>query len=217
MPKPANKTKPSPVPSKSWKTYCSPAVLLIVVVALTAIVDCYWRDKRQAFGPLDPTRTQGAPSARLKMVEFVDFQHRDCALGHAILKEYFARHPKDISLTVKYFSLANLNSTPGMLYAHCAAQQNRFFGYQDALFALQPQWNNAPDADKYLMAYAQKLGLDLRKVKACTEDDNTKAVVFRETALGAEHLVKTVPTYFINDEMIVGSEGLRRYFEAHLP
>ena len=189
---------------------------LVIFIAAAAIWDFLRTSPISLLEGTDPLRTQGTQSAKWKVVAFTDFLGPDSARGQAVFKEFLLRNPTDIFWTVKYYSIGHIHSTPAFLYAQCSANQSRFFDYQDVLLTMQPQWSNAAEVENYLRLYAQKLGLDLRKLKACVEDDNTKAVIFRETAQGAEHLVKTVPTYFINGEMLEGSKALSDYLAEHL-
>lgn len=200
---------------KQLKKWFSTTTIVIFVVLVVGVVDFINRSKNSPIHNFDPARSKGNSQATLRIVEFVDFQCQECAKGVQILNDYLKRFPDDMYVTVKYYSLGQLNSTMSAVYAHCASEQNRFWDFHDALFQTQVQWHMAMQAEDFFRAYAQKLRMDLPKLKQCVEDDRIKAVLFEETALGASHFIKITPTYFINGKMVVGAEALEDYlFEA---
>src|ERR1700690_3064713 len=63
---------------------------------------------KNALTNVETARSKGNPDARIKIVEFIDFQCPGCAYGITQLKTVFNEHPNDIYLQVKYFPLTQM-------------------------------------------------------------------------------------------------------------
>lgn len=193
----------------------STTVIVIGCIVIIGIVDLILRPRHSPLSEALPARSKGDPKASLKIVEFVDFQCHECAKGSHILREYIQKYPDQIHLTVKYFSLGQLNSVVGLICAECAARQNRFWPYHDVLFDRQHQWRNSPEAERQLELFAQEVGLDMEEFRRCVKGDDTRAVIFKERTLGESHFVKSTPTYFMNKEMVAGVKALKSYLQDY--
>ena len=84
-------------------------------------------------------RAKGNPQARLKIVEFIDFQCPACAYGVKYLKTFFDQHPNDIYLQVRYYPLTNVHhhAMISALYSECAARQGKFWALNDLMMPQQ--------------------------------------------------------------------------------
>src|SRR5271154_3664740 len=71
---------------------------------------------------LQEARAKGNPNARVKIVEFIDFQCPACAYGVTYLKKFFEDHPNDLYIQVRYFPLTNMHhhAMTSALYSECA-------------------------------------------------------------------------------------------------
>ena len=82
----------------------------------------------------------GSPKARLKIVEFSDFQCPFCNDLHLTLKLLLARHPGEIAVVYRHFPLpARMHpfAQAAAIASECAAAQHKFVEYHDALFERQ--------------------------------------------------------------------------------
>lgn len=86
--------------------------------------------------------------------------------------------------------------------AMCAADQNQFWPYSEALFAAQGAENSGVYSDDMLKETAVELDLDTNAFNACLDSGEHQAEVieFREDAVGRG--VEGTPTFLINDQLV---------------
>jgi len=101
------------------------------------------------------------------------------------------------------------------LYGECAAEQGKFWQMHDSLFDRQEQWRTLREAKSLLNSIAREARLDIDELELCMKGDDASSVILAERMLGESHFVKSTPTYFVNDEMVVGVEALREVLEAY--
>jgi len=92
--------------------------------------------------------------------------------------------------------------------AMCAAEQSKYFDFEHAVFK-----NGAAALDKS----AADIGLDLADFEACQADERYHAAT-QDAAEYAQNTwgVTGTPTFFVNDEKVVGATGLRVAVDAAL-
>ncbi|MFT5169502.1 MAG: protein-disulfide isomerase [Lysobacterales bacterium] len=196
-------------------------VLVVIVIGAVILFDIFMRADQTPFNSLDPRRSKGSMSeAALQIVEFVDFQCIECAHGAYLLQEYMQRYPEGISLSVKYYPLGDLNSGLSARYAHCMAEQDKFWPYHDLLFRHQASWRSLHVVEPYLKGLAQDLGARVEELSVCVEAKETRKIIFQERLMGDSYFVKMTPTYFVDGEMVVGAQELekvlRQFFENQM-
>lgn len=99
-------------------------------------------------------------------------------------------------------------------YGECAARQEKFWPMHDQLFELQDQWRKLRTVKPFLNSIAGGIPLDMNELEICLDQSNVHSVVSGERMLGESHFVKSTPTYFINDEIVVGVEEMSKSLEA---
>jgi protein-disulfide isomerase len=156
-----------------------------------------------------PAKAKGNPQAKLKIVEYIDFECPACAQGTHILKEFFAKYPNQIYLEVKYFPLPS--HTYGMVsarWAECAGRQNKFWAFVDPLMERQNYWATLHDPVPALRQIAEQAGLSSFQLDNCLNNKYLDETILTEKAIGTSLGIQSTPTYFINDKMIVGTKTL---------
>ena len=105
--------------------------------------------------------------ARVKIVEFIDFQCPACAYGVKYLKTFFDKHPNDIYLQVRYFPLTNMHhhAMISALYSECAARQGKFWALNDLMMPQQSQWAQLISPEPVFQAMAAQVGMNIDQVK----------------------------------------------------
>jgi protein-disulfide isomerase len=93
------------------------------------------------------------------------------------------------------------NAKPAAEAAACAAEQDKFWQFHDALFA-----NPSKLSDADLKAHAAELGLDTAKFNTCVDTHATKKLVETDTEAGQDAGVDGTPAFFINGRMISGAQ-----------
>jgi protein-disulfide isomerase len=164
-------------------------------------------------------RSKGDPQARVKIVEFIDFQCPACANGVKILGTYFDKHPNDLHLQIKYFPLTNMHrhATISALYSECGARQGKFWPLNDLMMAQQSQWAQLISAEPVFQSMASQVGMDIAKLNTCLASDDARRVINDEKSLGQSLGISSTPTYFINNKMVVGTKSLEEEMKIYFP
>lgn len=154
----------------------------------------------------DAILVSGKDNAKVKIVEFSDFQCPFCArfykdtLGQ-IEKEYV--QTGKVAYYYRHFPLYSIhpNAENAALGAECAKEQGKFRIYHDKIFENQ----SAITADD-LKKYAVDLKLDTGKFNNCFDQKKYKTNIDRDAKLGGELSVTGTPAFFINGQRISGAQ-----------
>ncbi len=156
----------------------------------------------------DPVKlsTEGAPvtgpaDAKIKLVEFSDFQCPYCIMATPQLQALLKMYPGQVSLTFKQFPLDNHSQAAVAALAALAAQkQGKFWEMHDALFA-----QNGHLSRDIILGIASKIGLSIMRFSADLNSPELKKVVERDVAEGEKAGVQGTPTVFINGQRYNGA------------
>ena len=187
--------------------------LLIVVIGVIAILGGqallkFYRSRVSQSSV--PAKAKGNPQAKLKIVEYIDFQCPACAQGVHILKEYFAKYPDQMYVEVKYFPLPmHPFGMESARYAECAARQKKFWPFIESLSKQQSFWAALHDAQPAFRKIAQETGLNSFQLDQCLGDKYVDEVIVTEKTIGTSLGIQSTPTYFINEKMVVGTKFLK--------
>jgi protein-disulfide isomerase len=173
--------------------------------------------KKAIFDSISPARARGDPRSPLKIIAFVDFTSPECARGWIFLKEYLQKYPEDIFLQVRYSPPIENNVMPllSASYAQCAAQQNKFWEFQEFVFERQPQWRKFKEQEPLLRIIAKEANVDVLKLEECLKQGNIQKTVLAEKELAESLFIQATPTYLINEKVFIGVEELREFLEAY--
>ena len=150
-------------------------------------------------------RTEGAPiigpaDAKVKLVEFSDFQCPFCILAKSEIDLVLKTYPGQVSLTFKQFPLDEHSQAALAAVAAMAAQkQGKFWPMHDALFA--QRGNLSPQT---VMTIAGKLGLGLMQFEADLRSADLKRAVEQDRLDGERAGVMGTPTIFVNGQKYNG-------------
>jgi protein-disulfide isomerase len=90
--------------------------------------------------------------------------------------------------------------------AHCAAEQGKFWEYQDLLFSSQEEL-----APEQLLQLAKDLGLQEDSFKTCLEVGKFQAHVEKHIEEGKKFGLDTTPTFIINNRLVSGAPPADRF------
>lgn len=190
-------------------------VVALACVSLIYIARFFLRPGEQS--SLDPkggVRSIGSLSAPVKIIEFFDFQCPACREGSFILKNYLKRFPEQIYLEQRYFPIGTIHrhAYQSAYFAECAARQGRFWEFYELLFKRQREWEelSREEAHELFMQMALFLKLDLERLQVCVDSSVTQSVVLSDKVNGEKFGAKATPTYFINGNIVVGTDSLQR-------
>src|SRR5260370_121334 len=147
-------------------------VIILVLVGVMAAARLLPMHKKPDVD-LQMARAKGNPGARVRIVEFIDFQCPACAFGVKYLKTFFDLHPNDIYLQVRYFPLTNMHhhAMISALYSECAARQGKFWDLDDVMIPQQNQWAQLINPEPVFQAMAVQVGMDMGQLNACLSSD----------------------------------------------
>jgi len=162
--------------------------------------------------PMADGNAMGDPNAPVVIHEYSDFGCPHCAnfaTGTAIELEesyiasgqvYFVSHSvgrllgSDISV-----QLAEA--------AYCAGAQNKYWPFQDYVFANQAAIYSNPNApvDGYIAAIAEAIELDMKSFNDCVEKNTYQDQVLQDQAEAIKAGINSTPSFLINGELLVGN------------
>ena len=202
--------------SGSGKKEKSNGGLLVIVISLIALIVILFSlnyflsrgNKKNATvveKVVDNRYTMGDPNAKIKLVEYADFQCPACAQLSAIFPDVYSYinnkyGSTTLSLTYKYFPLVSIhqNALLSAYSVEAAKEQGKFWELHDVLFTKQSEWGEALDAQSKIEGYARDLGLDMSKFVIDRDSQKTKdtvsAALLEATKLQLDH----TPTVFMN-------------------
>jgi len=149
----------------------------------------------------------GGKEAPVTVVEFSDFQCPYCRAAEPSIKQLQAKYGDKIKLVYLDFPLGfHEHAMDAARAAQCAAAENKFWQYHDALFVDQTKL--AP-AD--LKATAAKIGLNSTQFDACYDKGTPDEAIRSTQAQGQSLGVTGTPTFFINGREITGAQPLDKF------
>lgn len=165
------------------------------------------------------SRAKGNPGAPLWIVEYIDFQCETCGRASSILRETLEKHPSQIYLQARFrpLVLSREFALKSAIYAECAASQGKFWPFYDILFERQKDWVSSSSPDDLFHSYAKELGLNVKKLDICVQDEAVKKRVIAEKDEAMDLGVKSTPTFFMNGKMVVGLEALKEELNVAFP
>jgi protein-disulfide isomerase len=136
----------------------------------------------------------GDPNAKIKIVEFSDFQCPYCDRARVEMTKTMASFPKDVAFYFLHFPLdSHPEARPAAAAAECANRQGKFWPLHDKLFE-----NAQALSPTVIDQLAQQVGLDMAMFNACKSDPTVTKLVAEDQAQGEEAGVEGTPSFFIN-------------------
>jgi len=155
--------------------------------------------------------TLGPEKAALTLVEYGDYECSFCASANETVKQIRARLGDKLSYTFLHFPLTARHPHAQLAAeaAEAAGRQGKFWEMHDLLFS-------NPDAldRSSLIRYAESLGLDLRDFISAIELHPDLARVRMQLIRGIRNGVEGTPTFFMNGNLLGGSEELLEFLHA---
>lgn len=148
----------------------------------------------------------GAEDARIKLVEFYDYECPHCQAFKAQMEQVVADKP-EVGVYFMMFPIESRHpeARSAAQAALAAAQQGKFKEMHEKLFA--PQAAHSHDA---VVGYAKELGLDIAKFQKAYDDASPQ--VTADLKQGEDAGVDATPTVFFNDRRYEGPM-LAKYIE----
>lgn len=144
----------------------------------------------------------GPKNARVKIVEFYDYECPFCRKIQPALDEIREKYPDDVAIIHRHFPLQfHLNAFPAAIAAECADSQDRFEAYHGLLFEKQDSL-----ADLQWDRLAQAVGVpDLPRFRECVEQAIPSVRVTTDKNLAQTLEINSIPTLIVNGKLYTGA------------
>jgi len=144
-----------------------------------------------------------APSEKVVLVEFGDFQCPGCGAYHPLVQKLLVDYKDNLTFVYRNFPLnIHKNALPAAYAAEAAGLQGKYWPMHDMIFETQDKWSTSTDAQSIFLEYAKTIGLNLSKFKEDVVSEEVKKKVDKDTADGLALSVDSTPTFYINGEKI---------------
>lgn len=99
--------------------------------------------------------------------------------------------------------------------ARCAGEQGAvaYWEMHDMLFAKINEWGNN-QANTFFASYGEELGLEMDAFTSCLEQNKYAAAVQADYQHGLSRGVSSTPSFFINEQPLIGAQPLATFNEA---
>lgn len=161
----------------------------------------------------------GPDDAKVKIVEFSDFQCPYCKNLHPTIEKIIADYGNEVQYVYKNFPLDfHPQAGRAALAGMCANEQGKFMAYSDKLFATQSDWGKALAIQKFKL-YARQIGLDSVQFNKCLDDEKYADKIEADIEEGKTFGIAGTPAIFINGQFKNGAvplEELKAAIDAEL-
>lgn len=163
---------------------------------------------------------RGRLDAPIVMEEFSDFQCPYCGrftneTMPALLENQVANGEVVIIFHDFPLNAIHPQAAAAANAARCAGENGAaaYWAMHDRLFANIGDWsNNTPN--KVFLSYGEELGFDGETFGACLEENRHAEAIKTDLALGQSRGVSSTPSFFLNDQPIIGAYPLDYFNQA---
>jgi protein-disulfide isomerase len=143
---------------------------------------------------------KGATNPVVTIVEFSDFECPFCKQVQSVLKQIVESYGRHVRLVFKHLPLeGHRYSLPAARAAYCAAEQDRFWQFHDALFTAG---NLSPPMFEQI---ASNLGLGMPKFQECVASERSRAAVVKDIDAARLLRIESTPSFVVNGKLINGA------------
>jgi len=157
----------------------------------------------------------GNPNAKVKIVEFSDFQCPYCRMAAENLKPalteykndvafYFVNYPLDQSCNVYVSRPMHENACNAAKAGVCAATKGKFWEIHDVIFGNQKKLSSGD-----LVSYGEQVGLNKDEMMSCMFQDSTLQTIKDDIEFGKTAGISGTPSVFINGRKLNGWTNLK--------
>lgn len=151
---------------------------------------------------------RGAESARIKIVEFGDYQCVHCQRAARVLHRLVEKYPEQVQVVYMDFPINQSGISRVVAEgAACAERQDRYWDYHDLAFDRQTELR-----DDSPVKLADMLGLDEAAFAECMAGNAGRVRVERSAREGHRLGIRATPSIFVNGKPF-GSNHLERDLE----
>ncbi len=153
-----------------------------------------FRTPRQTSIDVSAAPFKGIPTARVTVVEFVDYECPHCKHAQTLMRQVVEEYPRDVKIYFKHFPLSShANSRLAAEGAVAAQKQGKFWPFCDKVWA-----NSDNLTPAVLEKSAKEVGLDVARWRTDLESDAVKNRVQEDKSEGNDLGVMATPSIYIN-------------------
>ena len=141
-------------------------------------------------------------NAKVVIIEYSDFECPYCSNHHPTLVDVSETYGDDVAWAYRHFPLSfHAEAVPSALASECAADQDMFWDYADALYE-----NQSELGDDLYVELATDLGLDVSQFSDCYESEKYMDDIQEDLDSGAAAGVTGTPGNFVNGIAVSGAQ-----------
>lgn len=198
----------------SIETQIMAAIFIVSIILLGIAVFFLSKNTPTAIDPnkeysIDLSKGQkiGSESAKVKLIEFSDFQCPACASTNPFIKQVIQEYSDRVQFIHRNFPLPqHLNAPAAANAAQEAAAQGKFWDYHNRLFETQNDWAGLANPIEHFAKLGQELGLDSAKITEAVKQNKYKSVIDADLNEGGSIGVNSTPTFFLNNRRLIISD-----------
>lgn len=205
---------------KKLMRYTIVGVIVVGVVGAYIAIKVFTPDASEVTADentVDPYK--GPEDAPIVIQEFGDFECPACAAAAPIMTDLLEAND-DIKLVFNDFPLESIHK-----HARYASQVGEcayttggnevFWPLHDLLYEKQSEWSSqsVSAAKDTILGLVEEVGADKATIESCADESATKAAVRGDQAEGTRLRVSSTPSFFINDQRVVGVKSLEDWQE----
>ena len=155
--------------------------------------------------PLEGRPALGPADAPVTLVEFTDYQCPFCGRHNNVTAPKLREHYGDmLRVVVLHFPLADIHplAPKAAEAAECAADQGKFWEYNDTLHADQ-----SAVGPSSLVVHAETLGLDTDAFEECLESSEKRPLIEEHIKAAVEAGARGTPFFMVNGQKMSGARS----------
>lgn len=149
----------------------------------------------------------GSPDAAVTIREFADYQCPACKAFEPAairIRQELVPAGKVQFIFFDFPLVQHKNAFDAAVAARCAERQDKYWSYQEALYANQNEWASAAEPLSMFLDLALETGLDTQRLKQCISQGATRDAVQRSRDLGEKIGIRATPTVMVGSQVFSG-------------
>lgn len=145
----------------------------------------------------------GSDSAKVKLVEFSDFQCPACKGAQPFVEKLIAENDSNFQFIYRHYPLSqHINAKAAAAAAEEAGVQGKFWEMHDKLFETQEKWEGLASPNDFFGNLAKELGLDENRVKDAITGNKFNDIIQEDLNDGNSYGLNATPTFYLNGKKL---------------
>lgn len=149
----------------------------------------------------------GSPDAPITIREFADYQCPACKAFESTsirIRNELVSSGKVRFIFFDFPLLQHAHAFEAAVAARCAGRQDKYWAYQEALYANQNEWAPTEDPTSMFLDIAVETGLNTQRLKQCIVQGATRDAVQQSRDLGETIGIRATPTVMVGSKVFSG-------------